>query len=622
MSWKDLSELHLASLATEDDTLFDRVLGGKIAAACWRIDQRKLASTSSTSLYQVEEVEALKHALRALGAERFADMGDPSPRRNIVRNILESGHPTYVYGGRGTLKSLSCLAVGIAIAAPEVSSVLGYPVETHGPVVYFDSELSKDDFSRRAVALCNGLDIPRPSDLYYMGMKGVPPSESFKKLHEMCELVKAEAAIVDSFGFAVRGDPESYKDTRDNATDHVDPLLAKGVAVLLVEHKPHQGNHLFGSVAKEYHSRCIFQVKDLDGESRRKGERNIQLVNEKASFTDEGHKITLLTRFEDDVITFEPQGTPEESEDTGGENAEVKVRRALMTSDKTVMELAANTGLGDKYLRNKVLPAMRKAGAAFKVGTKGQGNEAVWGLNASTSSTLHRGVEEVEAFQDIVEDAETLGKGVGAIATAPRIALDLETMPPAGWREEVLSEYQAQLATLKKRPKVKTRKTRLAKIKDKVKASAVDTDVALPRVISIATEGVNVLVDVTKVDPSPLLDAIKEKTLITHNGAFDLGVLRSRYGYVHEGRVLDTQLLYTLYHYAESGERTVKNEGKWAIPDPRDTKVDLYGTGKKEVGMSALANVAYEHLGILMDKESQKSDWSRARLSAKQSSTP
>jgi hypothetical protein len=38
MSWKDLSELHLASLATEDDTLFDRVMQGKIAEACWRID--------------------------------------------------------------------------------------------------------------------------------------------------------------------------------------------------------------------------------------------------------------------------------------------------------------------------------------------------------------------------------------------------------------------------------------------------------------------------------------------------------------------------------------------------------------------------------------------------------
>jgi hypothetical protein len=123
---------------------------------------------------------------------------------------------------------------------------------------------------------------------------------------------------------------------------------------------------------------------------------------------------------------------------------------------------------------------------------------------------------------------------------------------------------------------VDKRKSRLAKIKESArKKYATDADVAVPRVISIATANTNVLVDVTKVDPAPLLDALKEKTLIIHNGAFDLGVLRSRYGYVHEGRVHDTQLLYILHHYAAGGDRSKPDNGMWKVPDPRDTRVDL-----------------------------------------------
>ena len=94
--------------------------------------------------------------------------------------------------------------------------------------------------------------------------------------------------------------------------------------------------------------------------------------------------------------------------------------------------------------------------------------------------------------------------------------------------------------------------------------------------------------------------------------------MRSRYGYRHEGKVLDTQLLYTLHHYAAGKKRSKASNGVWRLPDPRDTKVDLYGTGKKDVGMTALAHVAHKHLGISMDKGSQKSDWSRPRLSEDQ----
>ena len=45
------------------------------------------------------------------------NMGEPVPPDYLVRNCVEKGHPTYICGGRGTLKSMNALA-GIAIASP------------------------------------------------------------------------------------------------------------------------------------------------------------------------------------------------------------------------------------------------------------------------------------------------------------------------------------------------------------------------------------------------------------------------------------------------------------------------------------------------------------------------
>ena len=47
MTWKDLSELHIASVDSGDDTFFDTVMKGKIAEAIWKIDTRNNAATSA-----------------------------------------------------------------------------------------------------------------------------------------------------------------------------------------------------------------------------------------------------------------------------------------------------------------------------------------------------------------------------------------------------------------------------------------------------------------------------------------------------------------------------------------------------------------------------------------------
>jgi ribonuclease D len=121
-------------------------------------------------------------------------------------------------------------------------------------------------------------------------------------------------------------------------------------------------------------------------------------------------------------------------------------------------------------------------------------------------------------------------------------------------------------------------------------------------------------VDVTHVDPASVLEALKHKTVIAHSSSFDLGVLRERYGYIHEGRVLDTQHLYILHHYAEGENHSVIRDGKQRLPDPTKTKVEVDGI---KVGMTSLKAVVKKYLpDVELDKSNQAEDWSVPNLPA------
>jgi len=623
---KDLSDLHNAAVETGQPEMFKKTIDSIVWRARLRQEQQrhKLSSTSGHLGNVDVDDSSLGTSLEKLGAVRFVDMGEPEPPRYLIRNCVEEAHPTYIYGGRGSLKSISTTALGIAIASPEVSSIFGFAVEEHGPVIIYDSELNANVFNRRATEICNGLGIQPPKDLYYKNAVGTSPSESFPELHRLANLVDAVAVIVDSWGFATRGIPESYDDVRTESAEYLHPLMASGIAPIIVEHKPHQGNHLFGSVAKEYHGRYIFRVDDLDGDDRVKGERNTMLINEKASFTDEGQKITLKTRFEPGRITIENTEL-EETPDKPDISAPGKVRLALSEGERTKPEIAEFTGYTEEYLAN-LLPKMVKrdfpGGPIYHVGNKGR--QYLYSLTPKTgdelssTSTLHRepNVDDgSEVHSETVSDPEELDRLVTAIDRADRVALDLETMPPIGWIREVWSLYKVWRKGLKNKPKKERMRAQWDKFKDTAyKRDATNPETAQVRLLSLATDkGLNEAVDVTLVNPAPVLEALKTKTVIAHNSSFDLGVLRERYGCVHEGRILDTQLLYLMHHYAAGGEHSVIRDGKRRLPDPTKTKVMV---GDTQVGMTSLVAVLQKYLpNIKLDKSNQAEDWSVPVLS-------
>src|SRR5215217_9026167 len=71
------------------------------------------------------------------------------------------------------------------------------------------------------------------------------------------------------------------------------------------------------------------------------------------------------------------------------------------------------------------------------------------------------------------------------------------------------------------------------------------------RLLSLATDSGSWIIDNFSVDVEPLLEILKDKTLIVHNAMYDLLFLR-QLGYRHNGRVVDTM---TLSRMAHAGER-------------------------------------------------------------------
>ncbi len=105
------------------------------------------------------------------------------------------------------------------------------------------------------------------------------------------------------------------------------------------------------------------------------------------------------------------------------------------------------------------------------------------------------------------------------------------------------------------------------------------------RLLSLVIERGAWVVDLSVTDPAPVLEALKGKTLVVHNAAFDLGFL-SRRGYEHEGEVVDTMLLSQLLHAGAS------------VPPLKGGRTS-----------HALDAVCRRELGIELDKGQQAADW-------------
>jgi DNA polymerase I len=185
------------------------------------------------------------------------------------------------------------------------------------------------------------------------------------------------------------------------------------------------------------------------------------------------------------------------------------------------------------------------------------------------TEVVHRSLEYKAAKKcELISDSGRLAELVTSLQVFDEVALDTETYP----RDET--------------------------------NSALDPRRGRVRLISVAASGgVGRVVDVREVDPRPLLDALQKKTLITHNAAFDLAFLRRTFGYEHDGRVFDTQVIDAVLHYAVG---------------PRMEKSGWRGFPQGKVYRCRLAEVVKDYLSVELAKDEQTSDFGREKLAAEQ----
>lgn len=593
------------------------------------------------------------------GAIRFADLGEPEPRRFVVEDLVPERHSCLMHGGGGSAKSILAALLGISISSGNLDEFLDHAILRHGPVLIIDFELEVDEQHRRVKALCEGTGIDVPGNLYYLSGLGMNTKEVFERAHKVCEKLGVVLAVIDSIGFAMRGDMESSKDVNTFFGEYVDPLRAIGVTPLIIDHQgklqageSYQRKTAFGSAFKEHRARSILQVEAVEN-NRDAGILKVRLRHKKANFVARLEPFDVELTFAPgriDVKTVELTAADTASEETL--SATERIKLALRDGDKTTTQLSEYTGLSEGYLQN-ILPSLRREGTVRVVKTEGRTN--TYGLpeppdgddtdsddpeadspdgegpgddNPDNNKDEPPQYENSTKYSDFGEaeashDAPPSGSPTAGTLTPKPII----TIPTSLYRhgdgddaeEWSVEPDQGNEACQQPHPHLVTSDEELdALIRhlagvDKV---ALDLETCPPekaldprngsiRLISVATESLNKAVDLYKVDPRPLLDVLKTKTLVVFNGKYDLCFLMNAFGYEHEGEVRDVMLMHLVYYFAQ-GER-VENKGRMYLEDPDETK-----------GVSSLVHVAKEYTDEVIDKGEQDSDWSTPDLSEEQ----
>src|SRR5829696_4345544 len=563
------------------------------------------------------------------GVVRFVDLGEPEPPTFVVEDLVPQGHSVLMHGGGGSAKSILAALLGISISSGNLSEFLDHIILRQGPVLIIDFELDADEQHRRVKALCGGLGIAVPDDLYYLSGLGMNTGEVFERAVKVCEKVGVVFAVIDSIGFAMRGDMESSRDVNAFFAEYVDPLRAIGVTPMIIDHQgklqtgeSYQRKTAFGSAFKEHRARSILQVEAVEN-NRDAGTLRVRIRHKKANFSARLEPFDVELTFgagRIEVETVELTAASNASEEALSTTE--RIRLALTAGNKTSEELSEYTGLSRRYLQN-ILPNLEREGTVRVVKREGRTN--TYGLpergddDGSDNDESDNDGEEPPDERSEENRAESSGGSSSAhIPTKPIITIP--TSIDRDWNGDDSEEGGAkphpdeagQHHLITSDEDVEALVRHLAEV-DEV---ALDIETCPPeraldprngsiRLISVATGDLNKAVDVSKIHPGPLLEVLKTRTLVFFNARFDLSFLKNVFGYEHAGEVRDLLLMH-LVNYFAAGKR-VENKGRMYLEDPDKTE-----------GISDLGSVAKLYLGETLDKSQQDSDWSTPYLSEEQ----
>ena len=394
VGFKDLSELHIASVESVQPEMFHKV----IEAAMWRADrEHEFSSSSSNSL----GVDGDDEQSRTLRVEKFSNLPRyTGPRPSVIQGIFPKSFPTSIYGEGGIAKSTIALHMCMSIASSQ-KQWLGYPIDQLSPCLYVDFEMDREEQGTRAERIAKGMGIEVPDDLHYLWASGFRFSDVFPLILEAVDELGIRVIALDSLGMALEGDALKGAVIIDFFRDRIDQLKRRGVSVLIVDHQSalrpgesYQSKAQYGSVYKGYLSRSRLQL-ELD-ERNEAGTRVIVRQN-KTNFGAPQVPFVVQTLFEENKIVLKREALSEEDlREESVLNATDRVLLSLLDGPSYPADLQEKTnlaGVGNilTKLKRKELVELtgQKVGKADEVRLteKGQGLAEVIRSRLSSSSS-------------------------------------------------------------------------------------------------------------------------------------------------------------------------------------------------------------------------------------------
>jgi len=288
----------------------------------------------------------------------FADLGEPEPRKYLIKDLCAEGYPLVAFGAGGVAKSFGMLQAGVAISGGH-ETWFGLEIMKHGTMIYIDFELDQKEQHRRVHDLCAGLGVPVPKRLGYISGLGRTVESTFKKAIKASVQFNAVAVIIDSMGLAMQGDMSDAKDILEFHRKYLDPFRKINVTPLIIDHEgklqageKHKNKTPIGSAYKAWAARSVIQFAH-DGYDKETTTLSLRIRHQKANFGPQLEPFGVDVVFEpgrivtshyelDDADLMEEDAVPGRD----------RIRAALEAGDATVVDLAKYCDLTEGTVRN------------------------------------------------------------------------------------------------------------------------------------------------------------------------------------------------------------------------------------------------------------------------------
>jgi hypothetical protein len=190
----------------------------------------------------------------------------PTGTHWLLEPFIDRGGPTILFAAGGTGKSMFALAMAVSVAAGH--AIVGTLRGEAGPVLYLDWETDAGTVHERMRAISAGAGIPTLPPVHYRRCIA-SLSEAAPEIRREILRTKAVLVVVDSFGAARGGEPESA----DVTIKAMNAGRSLGVPWLAVDHvTKQQGNDSampFGSAFTHNLARVTWSMDRNDGDESR-----------------------------------------------------------------------------------------------------------------------------------------------------------------------------------------------------------------------------------------------------------------------------------------------------------------------------------------------------------------